>query len=118
MVYVILMPHSNTNNSDKHRVVWDKDWAAYANGATVSMTVAGEFKTYPEAEELRDRLNGKAEGDELLERRARQEFEKMQRAAIGQDMDNGIQDATWDALSEEAKGVWRLATKEWNINHG
>jgi len=55
-MYVILHPHSNTNPSDNYRVVRYFDWADCIDGVKDTMPVAGEFATYPEAEELRNSL--------------------------------------------------------------
>lgn len=56
-MYVILQPHSNTNHSDKYRVVDNEDWTRYINGAIKSVAIAGEFDNLTSAIELRDRLN-------------------------------------------------------------
>lgn len=57
-MFVILQPHSNTNPTDKYRVVDGVAWARYVNGAQDrGYTVAGEHKTYEDAEAQRDELN-------------------------------------------------------------
>jgi hypothetical protein len=57
-MFVTIQPHSNTNPSDKYRVVDSTDWARYVNGATKAVAYAGQFDNIDEAIELRDRLNG------------------------------------------------------------
>jgi hypothetical protein len=60
-MFVTLQPQSNTNPSDKYRVVDSSDWARYVNGATNTVAFAGQFDTLDEAIALRDKLNSVAE---------------------------------------------------------
>lgn len=57
-MFIILQPHSNTNPSDKFRVVDGYAWQRYVNRAqTGGYTIAGEHDNYIEAEAQRDELN-------------------------------------------------------------
>jgi|HubBroStandDraft_5_1064220.scaffolds.fasta_scaffold00014_11 hypothetical protein len=56
-IFVVLQPKSNTNNSDKYRVVDSQSWFAFVNGARKSAAVFGEFDSLLEAEKSRDELN-------------------------------------------------------------
>ena len=60
-MFVTLQPHSNTNPSDKYRVVDSTDWARYVNGDANSVAFAGEFDDFDDAVKLRDRLNSVSE---------------------------------------------------------
>lgn len=57
MTYIVLQPHSNTNSSAKFRVVDDRNWIRYVNGASNSYAIAGERDDYDDALSLRDQLN-------------------------------------------------------------
>jgi hypothetical protein len=57
MAFVVLQPHSRTNTSDKYRVVDHEAWVAFINGSAMVVPFAGQFDTYDEAKELRNRLN-------------------------------------------------------------
>ena len=56
-MFVTIQPHSNTNPSDKYRVVDSTDWARYVNGDANHVPFAGEFGSIDEAITLRDDLN-------------------------------------------------------------
>lgn len=56
MTYVVLQPHSNTNPSGNHRVVWDEDWTQYVNGAKATYAYQ-DFQSFPKAKETADQLN-------------------------------------------------------------
>ena len=57
-MFVILQPHSNSNPTDKYRVVDGIAWTSFVNGAQNNgYTIAGEHKTYDDAEVQRDELN-------------------------------------------------------------
>lgn len=57
-MFVILQPHSNTNPTDKYRVVDGVAWASFVNDAQRNgYTIAGEHGTYEDAEAQRDELN-------------------------------------------------------------
>lgn len=56
-MFVTLQPHSNTNPSDKYRVVDSTDWARYVNGDSNHVPFTGEFGSIDEAIKLRDDLN-------------------------------------------------------------
>lgn len=57
-MFIILQPHSNTNPSDKYRVVDAEAWQRYVNGAqTGGYAVAGEYSSYPAAEAYAVELN-------------------------------------------------------------
>lgn len=56
MQAVVLHPNSNTNSSDKYRVVWDTDWMHFVNQASTSYAFT-EHTTYQEAVAQRDTLN-------------------------------------------------------------
>jgi hypothetical protein len=56
MGYVVLRPHSNTNETDSFRVVDYDAWIAYRNGDT-SAYPSQERETAGQAEALCDQLN-------------------------------------------------------------
>lgn len=55
-MYIILQPNSQTNPSDKYRVVFNDDWMRYVNGATRTYAFTA-FDTYDEAETVADEAN-------------------------------------------------------------
>lgn len=55
-MFVIIHPHSNTNPTDKYRVLDSGDWAKFINGATTSYGYT-TWDTYPEALAARDKAN-------------------------------------------------------------
>lgn len=59
MTYVIQMPHSSTNPTDKYTLVLYSDWLAYVNEETGKIPVAAEYDTYAEANEAKTKLNAK-----------------------------------------------------------
>jgi hypothetical protein len=50
-MYVILQPHSNTNNSDKYAIVKFDDWVSYTNGELVGMPIVSRHDTWEEADQ-------------------------------------------------------------------
>lgn len=57
-MFIILQPHSNTNPSNKYRVVDAYAWQRFVNGAQTSgYAVAGSHADYQAAEAQRDELN-------------------------------------------------------------
>jgi hypothetical protein len=56
-MFVTLQPHSNTNPSDKYRVVDSTAWARYVNGDANHVPFASEFDSIDDAIRLRDELN-------------------------------------------------------------
>lgn len=58
IMFIILQPHSNTNPSDKYRVVDHVAWQRYVNRAqTGGYAVAGEYASYQAAEAYALELN-------------------------------------------------------------
>jgi len=55
-MYVVLQPHSNTNPSGNHRVVWDQDWQKFVNGAASSYAFT-DFPSHTDARKNADDLN-------------------------------------------------------------
>lgn len=58
MTFAILHPHSNTNPSDKYRVVDTANWTRFANGVAKAYAFTA-WDTYAEAERVRDEANRK-----------------------------------------------------------
>lgn len=56
MAYVVQQPYSNTNDTDKFRVVDAHDLTRYMNGATKSYAFV-PFDSYKQAAKYRDELN-------------------------------------------------------------
>lgn len=59
-IYVVLHPHSNTNDSDKFLVVDNAAWVAYSNGETVLLPFEAECDTWKDAQAVQEALNTKA----------------------------------------------------------
>jgi hypothetical protein len=55
-MYVILQPHSNTNPSENHRVVWNTDWQNFVNGAASSYAFT-DFPSHADAQKVVNDLN-------------------------------------------------------------
>lgn len=53
-MFIVLYPHSKTNNSDSYRVVDNQEWVSFVNGAKSTYAYL-EFDTYWQAEEARDK---------------------------------------------------------------
>lgn len=56
-MFVILQPHSRTNDSDEYRVVDSVTWQKFANGAANAYAIASRHTKYADAVIARDRLN-------------------------------------------------------------
>lgn len=56
-MFIILQPHSRTNDSDEFRVVDAATWQRFANGAASSYAIASRHASYAEALIARDTLN-------------------------------------------------------------
>lgn len=62
ITYMVLQPNSNTNPTDKYRVVDYDKWIDFRQGTRTRLDDVGEYRTYAEADRQRNTMNHAVNG--------------------------------------------------------